>query len=141
MKQIMKAKWEATVECESGVKYTCDCCGKVIIDTTQIPNEFINRNPSQYYFALSTNSLSHNHLCSLECVNKMFENWAKDNSVISLNDNQDFEVKKMPINVRSLLSKYDERRAVTNIKLSDTISLKDWNGIKSKQSVPVEDDK
>lgn len=124
MKQLMKAKWQemVTYEEETGERYVCDKCGKVIVDTTQIDDKFINIHPDVNCFKIDTDK-EELYGCSKTCVSGLWSQYLS-----SYNDREffKFEVHSKVIRVSSIMNHY-----------SPGENLQKWNSIKRK-SEPIE---
>ena len=72
----VKAKYQVNKEKEVGEICTCDMCGKVIMDTTQIDDKFINDYPMIRYYVVEMNIDSiyneNLHVCSLPCIDQAY---------------------------------------------------------------------
>lgn len=129
----VKAKYQVNKEKEVGEIRICDMCGKVIIDTTQIDDKFINNYPMIRYYVVETNE-EMLHICSLPCVDQAYAKWRKQIDVAEDEDTQGnikFEVRDFYLNQNNMLDKYIQNK-------DKELSLKEWNEIKRDAHVESE---
>lgn len=141
MKQLMKAKHmvEATKVC--GEKITCDVCGKVIVDTTQVEYDdtrSVGYNSLNVWFHRvhtenPDRTTTDYDACSADCIRNIFEKY-----INTVNENghesHRLSIRDISVNIGELLRKYFNK--FDDIPMVSSI---DWEKYK-KDAIPVEDD-
>lgn len=138
MHEVMKATWNTEVTKKSGERYTCDLCGKIIVDSSQLREEVINTYPNIHCFHLYSNS-KQMYACSIDCVRGLFNQWIdkykKDiGNILENGTSTKFNVQLIHLNVNKILNKYNFHE---DIKISKELSRNEWNKIKKEKSIPM----
>lgn len=137
MHETMKATWRTEVSRLSGERYVCDVCKKVILDTTQIEEKFINQEEKVPYFSIHEGAKRYD-ACSPACVQKLFNDWNSrpvDRSSCAIDEQRTyiFNVSEQYINVNTILNRYSCNEQTVSKKMT----INEWNDIKMKNSSPA----
>lgn len=132
MRQLMKVTYNETISrtVNSGEKYTCDGCGSVILDTTQIDDEFLNNNQDDvdiYNIECKiAGDRTDKHACSCNCVKKIFNEWTQSFIEKDCPNNSGFRVNLTMLQTSKIMNRY----------CPTSIPITTWNKIKQNSSVP-----
>lgn len=120
MHEIMKATWRTEVSRLSGERYVCDVCKKVILDTTQIEEKFINQEEKVPYFSIHEGAKRYD-ACSPACIQKLFNDWNRqpvDSSSCTIDKQRayTFNITEQYIDVNMILNRYSCNEQIVSKK-------------------------